>query len=458
MNSRSTSLFLFALNLGLLGTIGYMAYVMQRNPLPSRYELNARVITNMVTQIAVRKVYPTNFLASLGKLPVSWNAIESTNYQTYIANLRAIDCPSETIRDIIITDVAKLYAKRRAAIRAQGQPYRFWQTGDAWENGPARDPVIRKQLQDLESEQRELVKALLGVDLQAELAKYWNADDEQERMYGFLSAEKRQGVVEMQAKYDELEQEVYASSKGVMLDEDQEKLKRIQKQKEAELASLLTPAEFEEYDLRNSATASALRSQMSGFQPTEEEFRKIFGLQKTFDNDFSQAFDSTDASQSVIKAKAQQDAQEALNAEVKKTLGETRYKEWFRAQDGDYKALAQVAERFELPQDTAGKVYDMKQEAERQKQKIDGNPNLTADQRNLALAAVARETAKSVATTLGEKIFNAYQRANGQWLQSLSVSAAPPEPPQPIVRPVPVQPPLPFTTFPGVVPPPPRPQ
>ena len=458
MNSRSTSLFLFALNLGLLGTIGYMAYVMQRNPLPSRYELNARVITNMVTQIAVRKVYPTNFLASLGKLPVSWNAIESTNYQTYIANLRAIDCPSETIRDIIITDVAKLYAKRRAAIRAQGQPYRFWQTGDAWENGPARDPVIRKQLQDLESEQRELVKALLGVDLQAELAKYWNADDEQERMYGFLSAEKRQGVVEMQAKYDELEQEVYASSKGVMLDEDQEKLKRIQKQKEAELASLLTPAEFEEYDLRNSATASALRSQMSGFQPTEEEFRKIFGLQKTFDNDFSQAFDSTDASQSVIKAKAQQDAQEALNAEVKKTLGETRYKEWLRAQDGDYKALAQVAERFELPQDTAGKVYDMKQEAERQKQKIDGNPNLTSDQRNLALAAVARETAKSVATTLGEKIFNAYQRANGQWLQSLSVSAAPPEPPQPIVRPVPVQPPLPFTTFPGVVPPPPRPQ
>src|SRR5205814_4496140 len=147
--------------------------------------LDARVVTHTVTQITVRIVYPTNFLASLGKLPISWKAIESTNYQAYIANLRSIECPEETIRDIVVTDVAKLYAKRRAAIRAQGQPYKFWLTGDAWENGPARDPAIRKQLQDLEREQRDLIRQLLGVNLQAELAKYWNADDEQERMYGF---------------------------------------------------------------------------------------------------------------------------------------------------------------------------------------------------------------------------------------------------------------------------------
>src|SRR5580765_4316824 len=135
MNRRYVNIALLALNLGLLGTIGYMAYVLKLSPELSPFGPKARLVTNTVTQIAVRKVYPTNFLASLGKLPINWRMIESTNYQVYITNLRAIDCPEETIRDIILTDVAKLYAKRRAAIRAQAQPFKFWQTGDAWENG-----------------------------------------------------------------------------------------------------------------------------------------------------------------------------------------------------------------------------------------------------------------------------------------------------------------------------------
>src|SRR6266478_8827297 len=254
MNSRSVNLILTALVLGLLGTIGYMTYMMQQTTGTTRSDLPDRVVTNTVTQISVRKVLsdPTNFLANLGKLPISWNAIESTNYQIYIANLRAINCPAETIRDIILTDVAKLYSKRRAAIQAQGQPYKFWQTGDAWENRGANNPAIRKQLQDLEAEEQALIKDLLGVDLHSELAKYWNADDEQERLYGFLSQDKRDRVSQLQAKYEQMEQEIYASSKGVLLDEDREKLKKLQKAKEAELAGALSAEEFEEYELRGS--------------------------------------------------------------------------------------------------------------------------------------------------------------------------------------------------------------
>ena len=50
----------------------------------------------------------------------------------------------------------------------------------------------------------------------------------------------------------------------------------------------------------NSSTATALRSQMSGFEPTEDEFRRIFRLQKTFDNEFNQAFDASDPNQSAV--------------------------------------------------------------------------------------------------------------------------------------------------------------
>ena len=44
----------------------------------------------------------------------SWREIESPDYPTFISNLRGIDCPEQTIRDIIIADVNALYSLKRA--------------------------------------------------------------------------------------------------------------------------------------------------------------------------------------------------------------------------------------------------------------------------------------------------------------------------------------------------------
>ena len=44
----------------------------------------------------------------------SWRDVESPDFTTYIANLRGIGCPEQTIRDIIIADVNQLYSRKRA--------------------------------------------------------------------------------------------------------------------------------------------------------------------------------------------------------------------------------------------------------------------------------------------------------------------------------------------------------
>src|SRR5213080_904609 len=44
----------------------------------------------------------------------SWRSVESDDYPTYVANLREIGCPEQTIRDIIIADVNGLYSLKRA--------------------------------------------------------------------------------------------------------------------------------------------------------------------------------------------------------------------------------------------------------------------------------------------------------------------------------------------------------
>jgi hypothetical protein len=447
MRPRRIAIVLLAVNLGLLGIVIYMAYLLRLGPIPSNYFTRPRVITNTVTQIAVRKINATNLLAALGNRPLHWSALESTNYSIYMANLRAIGCPEETLRDIILTDVAKLYAKRRSGLRSQGQPAKFWQTGDAWENGYASNPVVQKQLKELDREERALVQELLGVDYQTEIAKYFNEDNAQERLYGFLPQEKRDRVMGLQSRFDELEQEVYGRSKGVMLEEDQEQLRQIQKQREEEMAKVMTPEEKEEYDLRNSSTANNMRTQMSGFEPSEEEFRKIFRLQKTFDNEFNQIFDSGDEAQMEIKAKAQQGAQEALNDEVKKVLGEPRFAEYQRAQDGDYKALVQITDRFEVPRDVADKVYNIKVEAERQKQRIESNPNITEEQQQRALAAIAQETERTVAQTMGPT-FKAYQKSGAQWIRNLNTMPEGTGSEIPVSTPPPLPQPFPFPPLP----------
>jgi hypothetical protein len=45
--------------------------------------------------------------------PFRWSQLESTDYRNYIANLRSIGCPEQTIRDIITADVDSVFARRR---------------------------------------------------------------------------------------------------------------------------------------------------------------------------------------------------------------------------------------------------------------------------------------------------------------------------------------------------------
>src|SRR5258706_169485 len=204
MSLRRLIRFLTFVILLLLGGLAYSVFL-----LASRSEKPASAatatVTNTVKQIAVRKVNSTNLFAPYSA-GLNWAAIESTNYATYIKNLRAINCPEETVRDIIITDISKLFAKRRAALRAQVQPYKFWRTGDALQTDYSSNPELQRLLADLDKQQRTLVKQLLGVDYRTEMSRYWFDENYEERMYGFLPAEKQEELKTLQSKYDDVEQ------------------------------------------------------------------------------------------------------------------------------------------------------------------------------------------------------------------------------------------------------------
>jgi len=88
----------------------------------------------------------------------SWHEVESPDYPTYIANLREIGCPEQTIRDIIIADVNALFSRRRATevITSEQQ---WWRA----EPDPAVVQAANERASSLEEERRNLLTGLLGI-------------------------------------------------------------------------------------------------------------------------------------------------------------------------------------------------------------------------------------------------------------------------------------------------------
>lgn len=474
MNSRQLSGALLLLNLGLLGVVIYL--MAGRRGAGDGGEgglVEGRLVTNTVTQIAVRKVNATNLLAALANRPLNWRMLESTNYFLYAQNLRNFGCPEETVRDILITDVAKVYGERRAELRAKAPPPRYWETVESGRGAPVDPPELRQQLEALEREQAQLIRDLLGVELATELARYTGDEGPDGPVVSFLPEGKRDGVRALQARFGAAEEAIYQRAGGLLLESDRESLRQLQRQRETELAALLTPEELLSYQLYNSETAGNLRVQLNGFKPTQEEFVRVFQAQKAFDDQFAHGAGGGDEAAMALRGRAEWQAQRALEDELRRVLGPQRYAEYAKSQDGDYRALAQVAERFQLGPEAANSVYQMKAAAERQKAQVESNPNLSDVERAQRLAALAQQTERSVASVLGGTVYKDYQSGPGQWLNNLyffDEDNLPPEPAAAQSTPrTPVLPPLPpgmlnslppgyrelLLNQPGVFPPPP---
>jgi hypothetical protein len=223
-----------------------------------------KITTNMVAVTAAPKVQ-------------DWRAVESDDYKTYIANLRAIGCPETTLRDIIVADVNELYRHRFLLTFPLTNRVEYWKPGDALANLIDEGHVAR--LQELAKEKRELIRTLLGTDYssEVELASI-QMDVFMERLLDFLTPEKRTAMKELEQKYTAKILNTFKDSvRG-----DNQSSKAVLAAKDEDVLKILIPEEKLEYDLRRSNDAMHLRVALGDFEVTEQEFRDIFPAMKQF--------------------------------------------------------------------------------------------------------------------------------------------------------------------------------
>jgi hypothetical protein len=406
MKLSRSSFALLALNVAWLTVLS--CWVIRRGQHVPEFGPRVEYITNYAVAPYAPVAVLTNVVTTND---FRWAQLESEDYRAYIARLRSVGCPEQTIRDIVIADVDKLLAPRMQAARSGAQDVKFWKPieQELWEDAEQKE-ALRKQ-RAIDFEKREVIRELLGVDLVGERLRNQGQDDYYGQRLAFLPEEKRARVRLVLDQFADrertlLEQQIEETDSVFATDE----VVAMHQQKEAALAPLLTPAEREQYDLWFSPAASRVRESVFGMGATEEEFVKLYQLQREFE---TQEGSSTS-----------EEGWALHQAKIRETLGEPRYAEYVRAQDGDYRELVRLASRFKLEPELAAQLYSFKEPVEQERARVERDPTLTAEQKTAAFEAIARETERAFQQALGDKAFRQFMRRPGaSWLRGTGATA-----------------------------------
>lgn len=345
-----------------------------------------------------------------------WRMVESEDYRKYIANLRSIGCPEETIRDIIVADVNKLYESKRKALAGPKKKFEFWKPGVMM--GATFDAERTEKERALNQEKRALLTALLGSAPDDKPDLLAGAASQLEAMFDFLPADKRGKIFDLM---QDMQGRMQKAMKGGA--PDPEDIRKAMKETEAAMAGVLSPEELLDYNLRFSMTANMMRMQLAGFEPTENEFLELFKKRKAYDDEYGLPGVGAANLKGEEKEK-QKTAEQKLNDEIKSELGEERYQEYKRAQDYAFQAMYRVTERENLGKDAAVKAYEMKKTAEDEARKLRSDNSLTPEQRAAALAGIRAETEKGMRAVFGEKGYESYE-GQAWWLKGISPDPKP---------------------------------
>jgi len=327
------------------------------------------------------------------------------------ARLRAAGFPSTVIRGIVTGLLQEKFAARRKALDPGRGTRPFWLYDRS-------DPKTQLALHQLNREQARTLREVLGPEAEDEEDPIETAA--RHRRLGYLPPERASQVRTVVERYEELrEDNRNPTGPGYA---DSARQAALAREERAALATILSPRELEDYDLRTSVTANSLRFHLAQFDATESEFVTLFRLQLPFDEKYYQYRNLMPESLEQQHA----DAVKALKEQIRAALGPDRYADYERSTDYDYRRTAQLVARLELPPAAANQVWSVQKDIQRRAEPVFADPGLSDAQRATQLTALLSEATDRLTATLGPRGFAEYQRNAGTWLREVT----PPSPPK----------------------------
>ena len=344
----------------------------RHHPSPTQAEAATNAPTADTNDLKTRVVARRQFF--------SWEELESPDYPVYIARLREIGCPEQTIRDIVIADVNQLYAKKRDAEVVT--PDQQW-----WRSTPDTNvtAMASAKAEALEQEKRRLLATLLGPN--------WDSGEPSHSIVslngpvlGGLSPDAKHTVEDIVARAGKQTQAYLDAQQANGATPDPVELARIRQATRKELAQALTPEQLEEFLLRYSDTAIDMRKQLQGVSLTPDEFRNLFRVRDPLFQQMELAGGPDAASTAERTALAKQ-----LDDTLKNALGKDRYQAFQTSSDPAYTNAVAFAKQIGAPASAIQDIYELNKAVTNEQNRIRNDDSLTPEQKAAQLQAVDQQ-------------------------------------------------------------------
>ncbi len=344
--------------------------------------------------------------------PRLWDALQSDDLGTLIARLRAAGFPAAAIRAIVGAQIQKRFADRMNALVRTVEDTPFWRPAPM---NSMNNPKLMEERQQIYRERARLLRELLGPDT---FAYSGDATAAQRRQFGDLPKSKIDAIERINEDYAEMLSQVRAATQGITLPEDREKIALLEREKRADLAAILTPAEFADYEMRTSPITMRIRAALTLMDATEAEFRAIFAAQQPFAAILYPERMTSGSDQMQLR----REATTKMEAQLKAALGDTRANEFLRASNYEFQQLVQIAQRENLPASAAVRAYELRTTTSEESARIGSNHNLSNEDKRAALKTLAQNTALQLVATLGATGGQAYAQS-ASWLKAIEIGS-----------------------------------
>ena len=331
-------------------------------------------------------------------LAFRWTSVESEDYRQYIANLRALHCPERLIRDIIVADLEKLYARKAREVlpaRYQLEP---------WAGRERRDRADRADRQvtsTREAELAALIRELLGVDWTTKANQIWKREPIVIVLLGFLADEKAPQVMTLIDRVGDESRRLRDETGGIFLPDDLKRLEIIGDGLMADLAQRLTPSELDELRMRAQASLLLMARELhfDGVELTGAELRDLARASLVMTDVLREEIARGGNERISKDERARRTAEfELLVAQL---LGPARWADYQLAQNGDFRAAYEFTKEKSLPKPIAVAVSRVFTNTREQVAQIRKDKSLSEDERHTLFATLAATLRSSVHAALG---------------------------------------------------------
>jgi hypothetical protein len=283
---------------------------------------------------------------------------------------------------------------------------------------PTTDPNLTAEHdRTMEEAQREFTQSMRAAFGEEIFGGMFSNDE-----YGFLPSATREKVRRIEQDYDEMSAEITRKLNGVILPTDTAKLELLEREKARDVLAAMTPEERTQFQLRASPTANRVRQQWGDAIESEEIYRHVFALQKSFDELYPRdLYADGPPTPETIRARA--DADRKLEDDVRAVIGDDKYATFMRTNDPEYQTLMAVTARLNLSKNLAHETYALRDVYAARSMEINADATLSPDERSKRITALTALAKNDLSTKLGHDGAVAFA-PSAPWLEMLKEGRA----------------------------------